>query len=154
MLVMERRCTQASGPEAETARVGSGAGVGSAGPSDAAGSGAGTPDMVGEEFPGAAVVSSRDFNQNLAAAKREAADRPVIVTDRGEPAYVLLSVEEYRRLRGRSRSLYEVFSTPMPGWTQEDMDNLPDIDFEVERFPDLVREVDFSDDALGYERRL
>lgn len=100
--------------------------------------------MVGEEFPGAAVVSSRDFNQNLAAAKREAADRPVIVTDRGEPAYVLLSVEEYRRLRGRSRSLYEVFSTPMPGWTQEDMDNLPDIDFEVERIDIGLRPVEFD----------
>lgn len=45
-------------------------------------------------------MSSREFNQNPSAAKRAAADAPVIVTDRGEPAFVVLGYDEYRRLSG------------------------------------------------------
>jgi prevent-host-death family protein len=44
------------------------------------------------------TMSSREFNQDLAAAKRAAKDGPVVVTDRGEPAYVLLRYDAYRRL--------------------------------------------------------
>ena len=36
------------------------------------------------------VMSSREFNQNPSEAKREAETGPVIVTDRGKPAFVLL----------------------------------------------------------------
>lgn len=44
------------------------------------------------------TVSSREFNQDVSAAKRAAEREPVIVTDRGKPAYVLMTIEEYRRL--------------------------------------------------------
>jgi len=44
------------------------------------------------------TVSAREFNQDVSAAKRAAAQGPVVVTDRGEPAYVLLSIGDYRRL--------------------------------------------------------
>ena len=47
-----------------------------------------------------AEFSSREFNQNVSAAKRAALDGPVIVTDRGAPSHVLLSYPEYRRLSG------------------------------------------------------
>jgi len=46
------------------------------------------------------MMSSREFNQNPSEAKRAAEDGPVIVTDRGEPAYVLLKYETYQRLSG------------------------------------------------------
>ena len=46
------------------------------------------------------TVSAREFNQDVSAAKRAAAEGPVIITDRGEPAFVLLAIEEYRRLSG------------------------------------------------------
>ncbi len=46
------------------------------------------------------VISSREFNQNPSEAKRAAAGGPVIVTDRGEPAFVLLNYDAYRRLTG------------------------------------------------------
>jgi antitoxin (DNA-binding transcriptional repressor) of toxin-antitoxin stability system len=46
------------------------------------------------------TMSSREFNQDIAAAKRAAKEGPVVVTDRGEPAFVLLSHAEYRRLAG------------------------------------------------------
>src|SRR5690349_16960134 len=47
---------------------------------------------------GATQFSSRDFNQKTSEAKKAASQGPVFITDRGEPAYVLMSIEEYGRL--------------------------------------------------------
>lgn len=47
-----------------------------------------------------ATVTSREFNNDLAAAKRRAATEPVIITDRGRPSFVLMSMSEFTRLRG------------------------------------------------------
>ena len=44
------------------------------------------------------TMTSREFNQDVARAKRAAKEGPVIITDRGQPAYVLLRHETYRRL--------------------------------------------------------
>ena len=44
------------------------------------------------------TMSAREFSQNVSAAKRAAAREPVIITYRGKPAYVLLSIDEFRRL--------------------------------------------------------
>ncbi|GAA1740511.1 type II toxin-antitoxin system Phd/YefM family antitoxin [Rothia terrae] len=44
------------------------------------------------------LVSAREFNQDVSAAKRAAQEGPVVVTDRGTPAYVLLSYEQYNKL--------------------------------------------------------
>lgn len=46
------------------------------------------------------VLTSREFNQDVARAKRAADEGPVIITDRGRPAYVLMRHETYRRLTG------------------------------------------------------
>lgn len=46
------------------------------------------------------TVTSRDFARDLANAKRAAEAGPVIVTDRGRPAYALLRIDEYYRLAG------------------------------------------------------
>ncbi len=43
-------------------------------------------------------ISARDFSRDVSAAKREARRGPVVITERGEPAYVLLSIDEYRRI--------------------------------------------------------
>lgn len=48
------------------------------------------------------TMSAREFNQSVAAAQRSAADEPVIVTRRGEPEFVLMGIEEYRRLTSRA----------------------------------------------------
>lgn len=69
------------------------------------------------------TVTSREFNQDVGRAKRAAKSGPVFITDRGKLAYVLLSIEEYRRLTSKGRSLGEALS--MPG--------LADIDFEPAR---------------------
>ena len=36
------------------------------------------------------TISSRDFNQDVSKAKRAAEAGPVVITDRGRPAFVLL----------------------------------------------------------------
>ena len=46
------------------------------------------------------TFTSREFNRDVSAAKRAAANGPVIVTDRGQPAYVLLGIDDYLRLAG------------------------------------------------------
>lgn len=57
-----------------------------------------------------ATVSSRDFNQDVSAAKRIAATEPVVITDRGRPSHVLLSIEQYRRLVADERTIVDWLS--------------------------------------------
>ncbi len=56
------------------------------------------------------TVTSRDFNQDVGRAKRAARAGPVFITHRGEPAHVLLSIKDYRRLARQRRSLEEALS--------------------------------------------
>ena len=49
------------------------------------------------------TVSSREFNRDTSRAKKAAKGGPVFITDRGKPAHVLLTIDDYRLLRqGRS----------------------------------------------------
>lgn len=43
------------------------------------------------------LMSSREFNQDVGKAKRAAENGPVIITDRGKRAYVLMTYDEYQR---------------------------------------------------------
>jgi prevent-host-death family protein len=70
------------------------------------------------------TISSRQFNQDASGAKKAANDGPVFITDRGEPAHVLLSIEEYRRLTGGEMSLAEALAQP---------DDVADFEFEPPR---------------------
>ncbi len=45
-------------------------------------------------------ISSREFNQDTAGAKKAAEKGPVYITDRGRPAHVLLTYEAYEQLVG------------------------------------------------------
>ena len=58
------------------------------------------------------TFSSREVNQDLGRAKKAARHGPVIITDRGRPAHVLLSIEEYRRLTASRRNIVEALSMP------------------------------------------
>jgi prevent-host-death family protein len=75
------------------------------------------------------TLSSRELNQDVTRAKNATRDGPVFITDRGRPAHVLLSIEEYQRLTGKKRSVVDALS--MPG--------LADIDVEFPRSRDLPR---------------
>jgi len=58
------------------------------------------------------TFSSREFNQDTSRAKKAAARGPVFITDRGKPAHVLLSIEQYRRLMGGQGSIVETLGLP------------------------------------------
>lgn len=61
------------------------------------------------------VMTSREFNQNLAKAQKQALQSPVIITKRGEPTYVLMTYEEYSRSQNDNSSLYDFFANyPQP----------------------------------------
>ncbi|MCX7080251.1 MAG: type II toxin-antitoxin system Phd/YefM family antitoxin [Pseudomonas sp.] len=80
------------------------------------------------------TISSREFNQDTSGAKKATRQGPVIITDRGRPAHVLLSMEEYQKLTGISTSIVEMLVMPQA----------PEIDFETERAVITPRPVDLS----------
>lgn len=61
---------------------------------------------------GITTLSGRELNQDLGRAKRAANAGPVIITDRGRPAHVLLSFDEYKRLTGKMRTLGDLLAAP------------------------------------------
>ena len=58
------------------------------------------------------TLSSREFNQDAGRAKKAAAQGPVFITDRGKPAHVLLTIEEYQRITGRCETIVELLAMP------------------------------------------
>ncbi|RGE20787.1 type II toxin-antitoxin system Phd/YefM family antitoxin [Leucobacter sp. wl10] len=48
------------------------------------------------------AISAREFNRDVSAAKRAALEGPLVITDRGNPAFVLISIAEYRKMCGAS----------------------------------------------------
>jgi prevent-host-death family protein len=61
------------------------------------------------------TLTSREFNQDTGRAKKAANTGPVFITDRGRPAHVLLSIEEYRRLTGTGLSVLEALAQTEEG---------------------------------------
>ncbi len=60
------------------------------------------------------TISSREFNQAASEAKRAANSGPVFITDRGRPAHVLLSFEDYQRLTRQRRNIAERNGNSLP----------------------------------------
>jgi prevent-host-death family protein len=56
-------------------------------------------------LPPMKTMTGREANQDFSRAKREAKSGPVIITERGRPANVLMTYDEYRRLVGRAQSI-------------------------------------------------
>jgi prevent-host-death family protein len=80
------------------------------------------------------TLSSREFNQDTSGAKKAAASGPVIITDRGRPAHVLLRFEDYQRLAGNRRKIADALA--MPGGEA--------IEFDPPRVSITGRPADFS----------
>lgn len=72
------------------------------------------------------TITSWEFDQNVAQAKRSAQAGPVVVTDRGRPAPVLLTYEAYEALRGRGRSMGEALASPETAEIDLDLDRAGD----------------------------
>lgn len=58
------------------------------------------------------TLSSREFNQDASKAKKAAKSGPVIITDRGKPAHVLLTFDEYKKLTGGRAKIADLLSMP------------------------------------------
>jgi prevent-host-death family protein len=81
------------------------------------------------------TLSSREFNQDTSRAKKAATEGPVFITDRGTPAHVLLSIEEYQRLTGGQDSIIDRLGMP-PG--------IEDVALEIPLMRDLARAANFT----------
>lgn len=81
------------------------------------------------------TLSSRDLNADLGRAKRAAQKGPVIITDHGKPAHVLLSFEQYQKITGQQESLLEALSKP---------EGIGDIKIEFPRVEGIPGQVDLS----------
>lgn len=61
------------------------------------------------------TISSREFNQDAGGAKKAARHGPVFITDRGRPAHVLLSIEDYRKLAGKQPDIVKLLAMKQGG---------------------------------------
>ncbi|MDE1950717.1 MAG: type II toxin-antitoxin system Phd/YefM family antitoxin [Burkholderiales bacterium] len=80
------------------------------------------------------IFSSREFTRDVAAAKAAALTGPVLITDRGQPAFVMLNIDEYRRLQGQAPSLFSL------------MQQLPELPADIAEIPRM--ELEFRDVEL------
>ncbi|WP_424194361.1 type II toxin-antitoxin system Phd/YefM family antitoxin [Ampullimonas aquatilis] len=80
------------------------------------------------------TISSRDFNQNTSGAKKATKKGPVFITDRGQPAHVLLSFEDYQKLSASTTNIVDMLAMP----------ELKDIPFEPAKAGKLFKAADLS----------
>jgi prevent-host-death family protein len=78
------------------------------------------------------TLSSRQFNQDASKAKKAAEGGPVIITDRGRPAHVLLTFDDYRRMTGGRTRIADLLA--MPG--------IEEVEIDTPRSRDLARPAD------------
>ena len=86
------------------------------------------------------IMTSREFNQDVARAKRDAKKEPVVVTDRGRPTHVLVSHEEFTRMKAAEsiepkRSIIDMLAMP---------EGFEDIEFELPERKDFPRQIDLD----------
>lgn len=62
------------------------------------------------------TLTSREFNQDTSNAKKAAQRGPVFITDRGRPAHVLLTINEYLKLTGAHMSIADALAQPDAGF--------------------------------------
>ena len=80
------------------------------------------------------TMSSREFNQHASDAKRASESGPVIITDRGRPSHVLMSIDEYKRITGGRRNIADLLT--MPG--------VEDIDIDIPKLLDIAQPADLA----------
>jgi prevent-host-death family protein len=79
-------------------------------------------------------ATSREFNQDASKAKQAAESGPVIITDRGRPAHVLLTFAEYKKLTSQRAKIADLLA--MPG--------VEDIELPLVQREDLAQAADLT----------
>ena len=80
------------------------------------------------------TLSSREFNQDTSKAKKAAKVGPVIIADRGRPAHVLLTFDEYKRITGGRTKIADLLAVP----------GIEDIELEIPVLDDLAQPADLT----------
>lgn len=96
---------------------------------------------------GSTTLSSREFIQDTEGARKAAYRGPVIITDGGQPAHVLLSISEYARLAEGSEKSVAAETKPLRGRRFLEALGMPggeDIDFDPPRWELELRAADFE----------
>lgn len=70
------------------------------------------------------TFTSRQFNQDPSSVKRAAKKGPVKITERGVVAYMMMSIEEYLEISGKTSTICDLLSAP----------NTADIELLVPKF--------------------
>lgn len=87
------------------------------------------------------VMTNQEFKQNVSQAQKTAQTEPVIITNRGEPAYVLMTYTEYEKTL-QSKSVRSGLDALMPL-------DAADIELELQpRSRAQRRPVDFEDQPV------
>jgi prevent-host-death family protein len=73
------------------------------------------------------TISSREFNQDISRAKYAAKAGPVFITDRGKPAHVLLSIEDYQQITHSHQKIADLLALPGIEDAQLDTPNIGDL---------------------------
>ena len=79
-------------------------------------------------------LTSRQLNQEVSMAKKLAGQGPVVITDRGNPAHVLMTYDEYQKLTGAATDLVDALA----------MDDGADIAFDPKKLEIDVRPAEFD----------
>lgn len=58
------------------------------------------------------TFTSREFNQDVSKIKKASANGPVFITDRGHPAHVLLTIEDYLNLSATKETIVDLLAMP------------------------------------------
>lgn len=84
------------------------------------------------------IMTSREFNQRSSQAQKYALEEPVIITNRGTPAFVLMTYAEYEKTQKSFVSIADVLCPSDP--------DVADIELELQpRSRAQRRPVDFDD---------
>jgi hypothetical protein len=80
------------------------------------------------------TLSSRQFNQAASKAEKAAQAGPVFITDRGRPAHVLFTFDEYKKITGGRTKIADLLA--MPG--------IEEIELDIPPLRDLAQAADLT----------
>jgi prevent-host-death family protein len=77
------------------------------------------------------TISSREFNQDTGRAKKATETGPVVITDRGRPAHVLITFSEYQRVVGKGKNILDLVG----------MKGVSEIEFDPAKIQSLAKSI-------------
>ena len=77
------------------------------------------------------TLSSREFNQDTGRAKKATETGPVVITDRGRPAHVLITFSEYQRVVCKGKNILDLVGMKGAG----------EIEFEPTKIQSLAKPI-------------